>query len=152
MKRHIHKFDTFHELEHKFEQLLDSGVRKDQMTLYSPNPNHHFDDLMDNKPSWVRLFTLIGAVSGCVGGFLMCAWMSGVSWPIQTGNKGFITVPAFIVIMFELTILLGGLATFAGGILLGRLPNVINMISPEEMGNYYAIIVEEKEPGDEDEE
>lgn len=152
MKRHIHKFDTFEEMEHKFEQLLDSGVRKEQMTLYSPNPNHHLDTMMDKKPSWVRLFTLIGAVSGCVGGFLMCAWMSGMSWPIQTGNKGFITMPPFIVIMFELTILLGGLATFAGGLLLGRLPSIMSMISPEDYGNYFAIVVVEKEESDKVEE
>ncbi|GAB4324599.1 MAG: hypothetical protein Kow0059_20290 [Candidatus Sumerlaeia bacterium] len=146
MRRRIYKFETFEEMERQFHALLDEGVRKDRLTLYSPNPNHHFDALMDRKPSWVRLFTLIGALSGCIGGFLMCVWMSAVSWPIQTGNKGFITLPPFMVIMFELTILLGGLMTMAGFLFLARLPDPVRIISPEDFGNYFAIVVDEPEP------
>jgi Protein of unknown function (DUF3341) len=39
-----------------------------------------------------------------------------------TGGKPVVSIPPFVVIAFELTILFGGIATILAAVLLGRLP------------------------------
>jgi molybdopterin-containing oxidoreductase family membrane subunit len=55
-------------------------------------------------------------------GFLGPAWAHS-HWSNTIGGKPVIALPPFIVIMFELTILFGALATLAGLFLLTRLPS-----------------------------
>jgi hypothetical protein len=47
-------------------------------------------------------------------------WMS-LDWPIKIAGKAFVSLPAYVVIGFELTILFGGLLTFVGMLLTGGL-------------------------------
>jgi hypothetical protein len=69
----------------------------------------------------VRLFTLIGGLTGVVSGFALTIWMSN-DWPVMIGGKPFSSIPIYTVIGFELTILFGGLATLLGLLAIGRLP------------------------------
>ena len=69
----------------------------------------------------VRLFTLLGALTGTVSGFLLTIW-SSMQWGLITGCKPVASVPPYVVIAFELTILFGGVATLIGLVTLGRLP------------------------------
>ena len=52
----------------------------------------------------VRLFTLIGGLTGCAAGFGMTIWMSH-DWPLVVGGKPIGAIPPYVVIAFELTIL-----------------------------------------------
>ena len=88
--------------------LRSRGFRK--LTVYTATPNHEVEEALEHKTSPVRLFTLIGGLTGCAGGFGMTLWMS-TDWPVLTGGKPIPTVTPFVVIAFELTILLGALAT-----------------------------------------
>ena len=63
-------------------------------------------DLHDNR---VSLFTLIGGLIGCCGGFSLARWVEAVALPLNIGGRPLISVPMFIPITFECTILLGGL-------------------------------------------
>ena len=83
------------------------------LTVYSPVPNHELEDAIGNKISPVRLWTLIGGLTGCASGYAMTMWMS-YDYPIVVGGKAFGSFPPYVVIMFELTILFGALATIAG--------------------------------------
>ncbi|MBA3521077.1 MAG: DUF3341 domain-containing protein [Gemmatimonadales bacterium] len=58
----------------------------------------------------MRLFTLIGGLTGCAAGFGMTLWMS-YDWPLLVGGKPIGSIPPYVVIAFELTILMGALAT-----------------------------------------
>jgi hypothetical protein len=87
------------------------------LTVYSAAPNHELDEALGHPVSGVRLFTLIGALSGCVAGYAMTTWMS-YDWPLLVGGKPIAAFPPYVVIMFELTILLGALSTVAGIIIL----------------------------------
>jgi molybdopterin-containing oxidoreductase family membrane subunit len=71
----------------------------------------------------VRLFTLIGGLTGTVSGFLLTIW-SAMVWDMTVGGKPIASIPPFIVIAFELTILFGGLSTVLGMAVLGRLPRL----------------------------
>jgi hypothetical protein len=86
--------------------------RKD-LTVFSSHPNHELEEALETPVSPVRLFTLIGGLTGTTAGASMTIWMN-LDWPTLVGGKPIAAVPAFVVIMFELTILLGALSSVAG--------------------------------------
>ena len=89
------------------------------LVVYSASPNHEVEEALEHKVSPVRLFTLIGGLTGCAAGFGMTIWMS-LDWPTLVGGKTIASIPPYVVIAFELTILLGALSTVAAvGALLG---------------------------------
>jgi hypothetical protein len=92
----------------------------DDIETYCPAPFPEIDDAIDAKPSSVRLYTLIGGLTGVVAGFAMQIWMS-LDWPIKIAGKPFASIPPFVIIGFELMILFGGLLTFIGMLVAGRL-------------------------------
>jgi molybdopterin-containing oxidoreductase family membrane subunit len=73
--------------------------------------------------SAVRLFTLVGALTGTATGFFITVWTS-LKWELVTGGKAPVSIPPFVIIAFELTILLGGLASALAILILGRLPRL----------------------------
>lgn len=87
------------------------------LTVYTPAPNHEVEEALDHPVSPVRLFTLVGGLTGCAAGFAMTFWMSN-NWPILVGGKPIATVPPYVVLGFELMILLGALSTVAGMIIM----------------------------------
>jgi len=103
------------------EELRAQGYQ--DLEVYMPAPMHEIEDVMERgRPvSRVRLFTLIGALTGTASGFTLTIW-SAMQWGLVTGGKPIASIPPFVVIAFELTILFGGLATALGMCLLGRLP------------------------------
>jgi hypothetical protein len=82
------------------------------VVVYSPAPNHELEEALNQRVSPVRLFTLIGGLTGCAAGFAMTIWMS-YDWPVLVGGKPIASIPPYVVIGFELTILLGALSTVA---------------------------------------
>lgn len=103
------------------EHLKASGYR--DLTVYSPVPVHEIEDVVERERplSPVRLFTLVGGLTGTALGFFLTIW-SALKWNLVTGGKPVVSIPPFVVIAFELTILLGGLGTALGMLLLARLP------------------------------
>jgi molybdopterin-containing oxidoreductase family membrane subunit len=71
----------------------------------------------------VRLFTLVGGLAGTASGFALTIW-TALKWNLITGGKPVVSIPPFVVIAFELTILLGGLCTVLGLLITARLPRV----------------------------
>ena len=92
--------------------------------VFSPTSYHEIEHASGFGASPVRAFTLIGALTGTCTGFglaLACDW----DWPIIVGGKtpGIYSLPAYVVLGFEFTILLGAIATVAGMLVMGRIPN-----------------------------
>ena len=92
------------------------------LDTYSPAPFAEVDDAVNEKPSRVRLYTLIGGLTGVVTGYAMTIWMAN-DWPIMLGGKPFSSIPPYTIIGFELTILFGGLMTALGLFLVGGIPS-----------------------------
>ncbi|HYE93826.1 MAG TPA: DUF3341 domain-containing protein [Terriglobales bacterium] len=105
------------------EELRAKGYH--DLTVYTPVPVHEIEDVLErDKPvSPVRLFTLLGALTGTVSGFLLTIWTS-MQWGLIVGGKPVASIPPFVVIAFELTILFGDVATLIGLVTLGRLPRL----------------------------
>jgi molybdopterin-containing oxidoreductase family membrane subunit len=101
--------------------LRARGIRN--LTVYSAAPNHELEEALEHGVSPVRLLTLIGGLTGCAAGFGMTLWMSH-DWPVVLGGKPIGSIPPYVVIAFELTILLGGLCTLLGLLVTSRLPQL----------------------------
>ena len=102
------------------EKLREMGMK--DITVFSPTPRHELEHALDKPESPVRMFTLVGALTGAAAGFALAIWTS-LDWPLITGGKAIISLPAFVVPAFEVTILLGALSTAAGLLINARLPN-----------------------------
>jgi hypothetical protein len=92
-------------------RLKDEGYR--DFTVYTPVPNVEIARAVGHRASPVRLWTLIGGLTGCASGFALTLWMS-YDWPIIVGGKPIGSVIPYVVIAFELTILFGASATILG--------------------------------------
>lgn len=93
------------------------------MTAYAPFPEHHIEEALGYGQSPVRVFTLVGALTGTAAGFGFPIFTS-MDWPLITGGKPILSMPAYVVIAFEMTILFGALATVIGLFINARLPHV----------------------------
>lgn len=71
----------------------------------------------------VRWLALLGGLGGLTLGLGMTVWMS-LDYPLVTGGKPVVSLPPFLVIAFELMLLLAALGAIAGFLLLGRLPHL----------------------------
>ena len=118
-----YEFDDKHEFIHKLEELVRSGVPKDTITTFTPYLVHEAEEMLDTSQSSVRFFAGVGAVAGLTTGFVFTIG-TVMSWPLITGGKPLVSIPAFLVISYELTILFGVLTAFTGFLALTRLPAI----------------------------
>lgn len=101
------------------ERLRAAGLK--QMTVYSPAPDHDLEHALHQGKSPVRLFTLVGGLTGAATGFALPTWTS-LDWPLVTGGKPIVSIPAWVIIAFELTVLFGALSTVLGLFVVNRWP------------------------------
>jgi hypothetical protein len=103
------------------ERLRLGGMR--ELVVFSPVPRHELEHALHSPESPVRLFTLVGALTGTATGFALPIFTS-LDWPLVTGGQPIISLPPFVIIAFELTILFGALATVLGLFINARLPRL----------------------------
>jgi hypothetical protein len=112
-------YDAVDATSRTIQRLRSAGIRR--MTVFSPVPSHELEHALHAGESPVRIFTLVGGLTGAATGFAMATWMS-LDWPLVVGGKPIISLPAWVIIAFELTILFGALSTVAGMLISARLP------------------------------
>jgi hypothetical protein len=133
-------YDAIDAATDTIEALRAAGVKR--ITVFSPVPSHELEHALHAGESPVRIFTLVGGLTGTATGFAMATWMS-MDWPLITGGKPIISLPAFVIIAFELTILFGALSTVAGLFISARLPQrrVMQVYDPSFSSDRFGIYV-----------
>ncbi|MGD1069470.1 MAG: DUF3341 domain-containing protein [Bryobacteraceae bacterium] len=116
----IAEFETPGELVHAARRTREAGYKK--YDAYSPMPIHEMDAAMDLHDNRVSLCTLIGGILGGSGGFGLMTWVAAVALPLNIGGRPLISVPMWIPITFECTILIGGLTAAISMIVMNGLP------------------------------
>ena len=101
------------------ENLTKSGF--DDISLLSPLPLEDAQKVLGLGKSPVRRFSLAGAIFGGLAGFAMAAGTSLV-FILPTGGRAVITIPPFLIITYEMTILFGVLFTLLGFHFVSGLP------------------------------
>lgn len=123
------------------EQLKKAGFKG--VKAYSPYPDHHIEHALGYDQSPVRVWTFVGAFTGAATGFAFTTWTS-MDWPLVVGGKPIVSIPAYIIIAFELTVLFGALSTLIGLFILSRLPDLRPAVvyDPEFTAGRYGVYVE----------
>ena len=93
----------------------------DNFEMLSPIPMHEAEKVLGLDKSPVRRFTLAGAIIGAMCGFAMTV-ATALVFIMPTGGRAIITLPPYLVITYEMTILFGVLFTLLGFHFVSGLP------------------------------
>ncbi len=111
------------------------------LDLISPIPVHGVEEVLGKKRSVIKRFTFFGAIFGGLGGFALAAG-TAVLYLHPTGGRPIITLPPFFIIMYEMAILFGILATVLGFLISARLPVFRERVYvPESAVDKFAVTV-----------
>ena len=72
---------------------------------FTPFPVHGLDEAMGLKGSRLHTLGFIFGATGTLTALGFMSWINVVNYPINFGGKPFLSLPAFIPITFELTVL-----------------------------------------------
>lgn len=93
------------------EEVLMKAIKEanaqhlDIMDVYTPFPVHGLDKVLHLEESRLHIAGFIFGSLGTLTAFLAMTWIFTRDWPIIFGGKPYWSVPAFIPITFELTVL-----------------------------------------------
>ncbi len=122
-------------------KVRDSSFKN--FDCFTPYAVHGLDVAQGLKRSRIPYVTGFMAFTGTLTAFSWEYAASGTWWPHLIGGKPFNSLPAFVPIMFELSILFGGLSTFFAMLYFNRLPNLTKRsFDPSITNNRFAIVIE----------
>ena len=135
-------FDDTEPFRAKLRELLATGTPVERIEVATPFPVHEALLLLKTPVSRLKFFTFTGALTGFCAGFALTIY-SATSWPMSHGGKPIVSLPPFMIIAFELTILLGAVASLLGFLYLARVPAPKHILTSIEADGKFAIFVEE---------
>ncbi len=111
MNRSLHTgfFEDEHDLLNAARECRERGIPV--VDVVSPFPIHGLDDVLGIRPSRLGWVTFAAGATGLSFGFFLQYWTAAVDWPLNIGGKPLDSMPAFIPVAFELTVLFAGLGT-----------------------------------------
>jgi len=118
------EFDSDDALLAAAAQVRDAGYSKTD--AYSPFPVHGIDEAMGIRPTGLPWLVLLAGIAGGVAGLVGAWWTNAIDYPFLISGKPLFSLPANIPVIFELTILLAGVAAFLGMLALNQLPRLAN--------------------------
>lgn len=101
------------------EDVLLNAVRKVRASgvkiheVYTPFPVHGLDEVLGYKRTRLPIAAFLFGITGTSLALVMQIWMLGYDWPMIIGGKNFASIPPFIPVTFELTVLLSALGMVA---------------------------------------
>lgn len=114
------EFDSAAALVAAVRQARADGWRR--MDCYSPFAIEEVNEVLAPQGSGVALCTLLGGLFGLLVTALLAWWVSAVAYPLNIGGRPLNSWPAFVVPVFEGTILCAGIAAAVSMLVLNRLP------------------------------
>jgi len=116
-------FDTPDEIIEAVEKVVKEGYTK--YDVNTPYPLHGMDRAMKLLPSKLGYVALIFGLSAALATALVMGWMSAIDYPIVIGGKPLFSFPAYVPIMFEVTVLTASIATVLAMLFFFfKLPNI----------------------------
>lgn len=123
-------FDDEVPLLQAVKKLRDS--KETIMDVMSPFPVHGMDEALSIKRSRIPVVGFIFGAVGAALAFIFQAWVFTVSYPLIIGGKPFFSVPTFVPITFEVTVLFAGLSMVAALLIRSRLKPEITFTPVDE--------------------
>ena len=122
----VAEFDSATALLSAAKKIKSSGYTK--FETYSPFPIHGMDDAMGLSQSKLGWLAITGGLIGCSGGLALQIWTQAYEYPIIISGKEYASLPAFLPVTFELSILVTAFFTVFGMFALNGLPRWYNAI------------------------
>lgn len=89
------------------KSIREGGIKIHE--AFSPYPVHGIDDVLGYKRSRMPKAAFLFGALGLSLALLMQFWMMGYDWQMIIGGKNFASLPPFVPVSFELTVLLSAL-------------------------------------------
>ena len=108
------------ELREAARRVRAAGYRK--VEAYSPFPVEGVAETLHPTSTHVPLIVLIGGIVGGLTGYALQYWVHVYAYPINVAGRPYNSVPAFVPVTFEMTILFAALFGFVGLLIANGLP------------------------------
>lgn len=101
--------------EHDIVEATDATRRAGYQIhdVYTPYAVHGLDKAMGLRNSRLTWVCFAFAFVGFALALIVQYWIGAIDWPLNVGGKPFNSLPAYLPVMFELTVLFGGLGVLA---------------------------------------
>ncbi len=135
-----------HKLLDAAKKLRAAGFEKfDSIT---PFPIHGMDDAIGLPRSKIPIVTFVSGLIGTIVGVGFQSWVFMKDWPLNIGGKPQFSLPAFVPIIFEVTVLFGALTTVAVMFMWNGLPKMnVNVLHPGLTDDKFGLFIPENDKG-----
>jgi hypothetical protein len=116
------EFETPATLFHACEQVRDAGFGK--WDAHTPFPVHGLDGAMGMKRSRLPWLVLACGLTGTVTAFSLQTWVHYIEYPLVISGKPLFALPAYVPIIFELSVLFAAFASVFGMLAFNGLPRL----------------------------
>ena len=107
-------------------RVRDAGYQKTD--AFTPFPVHGIDKALGIKPTVLPWIVLGAGLTGTATALVMQIWMNAIDYPYIISGKPFLSLPAFMPVAFELTVLFASFGAFFGMWALNGLPKFSNPV------------------------
>lgn len=114
------EFDSAYGVYHAAEKVRDAGFQK--WDTHTPFCVHGMDDAMGLGPSKLPWISLVMGLTGLAAAVALQTWVSTTEYPMVISGKPLNSLPAFVPLMFEITVLFAAIGTVFGMFFLNGLP------------------------------
>ena len=122
----VAEFTTVDSLLAACRRVRDAGYKKTD--AFTPFPVHGIDKALGIKPTILPWICLVAGITGTLTALVMQIWMNSIDYQYIISGKPFVSLPAFIPVAFELTILFAAFGAFFGMWALNGLPKFSNPV------------------------
>ena len=105
------QYGSLDDTQRAIERLRAAGYH--DLEVFSPVPAPGLEEALGITSSPVRRWALVGGFTGFATAVALTA-LTALAYPLVTQGKPIISLPAYFIIMFEMTILFTGLFGFLG--------------------------------------
>ncbi|HRP01532.1 MAG TPA: DUF3341 domain-containing protein [Candidatus Kapabacteria bacterium] len=143
-------FNTPDEIMKAAREVNKAGYTK--FDIHTPYPVHGLEKAMKLKRSPLGFFAFGLGVTGAIIALLMMWWTMSVSYPMNISGKPVFSLPAFIPVTFELTVLIAAVGTVITMILFFfKFPNNSHPLHDTPYmkavsANKYGMVIESDDP------
>jgi hypothetical protein len=99
-----------------------------EIEAYMPFPSHDIDDALGKRPSRLPIGIFIVGMAAAIAAYLLQWLLAAYLYPLVVGGRPPHFPLPFVIITFEMGILVAGLAAFFGTLLLGRLVRLVDEV------------------------
>lgn len=114
------EFENAEDLVRAAQEVRDHHYRK--FESYSPYPIKELEEMLEDEWNPLPLIVLVGGLLGAATAWSMQTYIAIWDFPINVGGRPLYSWPSFIVILFELTVLVASIFSFIGMLRLSGFP------------------------------